>query len=228
MQSGGGKADSSSTRALLVIWAPIAQAEKAYPLVAGSRPAFLASGTCVSAGSLRGTRRDRRILHLPHPSSSPTLPHLSAKPDTKSFSSAKKKHTKTSRNALKFSLLQVVTWRSQQPANSETWMESGLRWSARCKQMHTHAISLISCLTPSSLDSEKQEVRGHNNWKHLIFHHFKPWVTKPLVVLFPLGFYSSGFLLLLFVLLCQWNGLPPKSLMSSWVIFLQLLVLKSV
>lgn len=75
--------------------------------------------------------------------------------------------------------------------SSFSFASSYLKESAACKQRNLNAVwaqvqhvlqtnayipalSLISCLTPSSLDFEKQEVRGRNNWKHLIFHHFNP------------------------------------------------------
>lgn len=88
MQSGGGKADSSPPRAVLVIWAPTAQAGKPDPLVSGSRPALLASGTCVSAGSLEGPEQIE-LIHRPH-LRSPICPPIQTQ-----NSSAKKKKKNT-------------------------------------------------------------------------------------------------------------------------------------
>lgn len=177
-QSRSGKADWPC--AVLVIWTPKApHACKPHPWVSGSRPAFLANGTCVSIGWGGGEPKETEgyydfPLSFPHFS-----PPFLSQADTFFFSKP---------SSFKHSLLQNEEFGSLQQLSLKSVSAQVGHPSINT---YIQALLFLPWPVPSSFSSEKQEVRGHNNWKQLDFPSFWHWVTRSLVAFFLLRFHCD-------------------------------------
>lgn len=106
--SEGGKADYPQPCAVLVIWAPKApHAWKPHPWVSGSRPGFLANGTCVSVGGRGRAPKETEGFY-----DSLFIPPSCLSQANKIFFSKNKC----------FQAFTSAKYKSWQPANSSVWI----------------------------------------------------------------------------------------------------------